>query len=91
MVRDLWPRLMGRPIREQAEENTFADWELVPESFSGVCEWAQVILAEEDNSLGMQHRLVYKHRDGKELFEVCVRAQGFVKCQSIGPLGNWNG
>ncbi|PSR80266.1 hypothetical protein PHLCEN_2v6781 [Hermanssonia centrifuga] len=84
---------MGRPIQDiTLDDDSTVDWQLVPDSFGGVCNWAEVIKDEEDCSLGTRYRLVYKHRGENDmLHEVCIRAQGFVKTQTLGVLGNWNG
>ncbi len=90
-IRDLWPEI-GRPLNDiSLEEEQLEEWQLVPDTFSGVCNWAELVMDEGECSLGKRHRLVYKHRDGEALFEVCIRAQGYVDKHSLGPLGNWNG
>lgn len=96
MVRDLWPRCIGRPIDDDTTMDDLAEWQILPNTFDGMCETMEVTNAGRDSSGANRHRLVYSRRtsdigEDNTLYEVCLRLQGTVCNSKIGPLGDWNG
>lgn len=95
MVRDLWPRLTGRPVDDDKMVEDLAEWQLIPITFDGICDAVDIFNAGKDSTGATRHRLVYRKRaavpEEGSLYEVCLRLQGIVHQSSIGPLGDWNG
>lgn len=93
MARDLWPRLLGRPIDELCGMEELEEWQLIPVTFDGICDAVEIVSAGKDTTGANRHRLVYKKRLDNEnkLCEVCLRLQGTVHSSRIAPLGDWNG
>lgn len=75
----------------QVREN----WQYVPETFEGICDWAAVVKdAESEESWGRRH-LVYRplmlpenRRQSSQV--VVVVLQGFLGAFNILPLGDWD-
>lgn len=96
MVRDLWPRCLGRPIDDDSTIDELADWQLLPATFDGICDALDLVNAGLDTNGAVRHKLVYSKRvtgvtDDRNLYEVCLRLQGSIQSCKIGPLGDWNG
>ncbi|KAJ7286219.1 hypothetical protein C8J57DRAFT_1496888 [Mycena rebaudengoi] len=69
-------------------------WMAVPDTLSGMLEWAYVARSGGSPDLTREHMLLYRqppHAGPNVLCPVGVRVQGFVSRASLGPLGNWDG
>lgn len=92
MVRDLFPNAIGRPLIDDVTYASASPWQLVPDSFDEICNWADVISVGRDSTGSLRYKLVYKTEgDDQNRLEVRLRLQGFLSNAAIGPLGDWNG
>ncbi|EKM51730.1 uncharacterized protein PHACADRAFT_31548 [Phanerochaete carnosa HHB-10118-sp] len=95
LLRDQWPRFVGRPLLDDLDADTAESWQMVPVSEHDLGLWAKVVGAGQDTTGCKRFRLVYKTKDDIQGFnrpsEVRLRLQGVVKKWELGPLGDWEG
>ncbi|KAL1940514.1 hypothetical protein VTO73DRAFT_7949 [Trametes versicolor] len=96
IVPTVWPGGLGRPDTSRFDLQVKDNWQYVPETFEGVCDWAAI--GQEDDEGGHQQwgrrDLVYAARMLPEasrgtLFTVTLVLQGFLGRFNVSVLGNW--
>jgi hypothetical protein len=97
LLRDSWPNGSGRvPDSDQPEDEVMMDWQVVPDTYQEICDWA-VVGSKHPSDSGDRARnkvLLYRELDQGEaglMHGVTLRLQGFVKSCDLRPLGNWDG
>lgn len=93
-VVSLWPNGLARA--DSIDISKHEQWQLVPDSFDAICDWADVVQDVSQEHVRGLHVVVYNSAllgDGSLacLKRVVVHMQGFVEHIDVGPLGDWNG
>jgi hypothetical protein len=82
-------------IQEQAQPEQLEDWQIVPTSFEGICEWVYILHNPQSIEGSRSYLLLYKSpgetANPEFVYPVTLRIQGIIKSCNIAPLGSWNG
>jgi hypothetical protein len=96
-VRDSWPDGCGRvPNTESSNLEDMNDWEIVPDTFQEMCDWAVVGCKRTTEGTDRARNRILLYRELEERpsgvkHGVTLRLQGFIQSCDLRPLGNWDG
>jgi hypothetical protein len=92
LVKDLWPAPFANVVDKTAI-NDLTSKQIVPTTFTDVCEWAYVDRKIQSNDHTRLYYLLYKNPGGvvNTVYPVVVRLQGILGRFELSPLGTWNG
>lgn len=92
----VWPEELGRAGSGRFDLQVRENWQYVPETFEGICDWA-LVTKDDDGEGGVWGRrhLLYRPimlpEEARESSRVVVVVlQGFLGKFNISPLGNWD-
>lgn len=91
LARSQWPKhlpILARDGRERKEMNAM---DVVPENEHELLMWANVVRTKGGTDHFRQFRFVHAQTLGRDLVEVAIQLQGFLKGFNLRPPGNWNG
>jgi hypothetical protein len=92
LAKSLWPEGIAHLYREPTNLQQCKNWQIVPDSFEELCDWAFLAKDEVATDKKHSHHLLYAvPKDNNRIYVVMLRLQGFISRCALTALGDWKG